>query len=159
MDGDAAKDGWVVRVLGIDLQRRNQSGDEALEDAKAPDGATPRVIWQTAKEAVDMRLEQLAGALRSYNHPDLDRIADFGLFGLTRGESVALNRALIEYDAAPTSRKPAAGSQLQQAVGAFRAVLTQHPAIVQLDKNPFGVRPAMRATLSGALDRIEQAIG
>lgn len=155
MADDQVKRAWVERVLGVSLPGEDQ-GDPPLTEA--PGGANARLVWQTAKEAVDEKLEQLAGAMRRFNDPDLNRIAEFGIFGLTRGEGVALNKALIEYDSAGPSARATASKKLRGAVAAYRGVLTQHPAIPQLDNNPFGVRPAMRATLGAALDRIEASL-
>lgn len=162
MAGTELQDAWVLRVLGVDV---STIADGATPDATpqediaaAPEGAPPRVIWRTAKEAVDEKLEKLAATLRGFHDPDLDRIAEFGLFGLTRGEGVALNKALIEYEGAAQDRKATAGGKLRQAVAAYRSVLVQHPAVKQIDSNPFGINPAMRATLGAALDRIDQVI-
>ena len=72
-----------------------------------------RAIWRDAKDAVDDGLNRLAAELRTYEDPDLERIADFGLFGLGTGENVALNKALIEFSGV----RPGAGEKLRAAVG------------------------------------------
>ena len=142
---------WLLRVLGLDLPLGASVG--AAADAE------PLAVWRDAKEAVDGKLEQLARELRGFGDPDLERIADFGLFGLTEGESVALNKALFDYQrAAPAARVGAAGN-VRKAVGAYRAALDAEPMVGLLDRNPFGVDIGVRRTLGGALDAIERGLG
>jgi len=156
-----AGDQWVQRVLGV---APGLPGSSPTGAPKPPPGATPgqridrRALWRDAKETVDDALNALGTELRSFGNPDLDRIAEFGLFGLGKGENVALAKALIEYDTAPEPRREAAGKALRQAIAGYRAILTGHPAVRQIDTNPFGVSVTMAATLGGALDRIEHSL-
>lgn len=146
-----AREAWVERVLGV---TRRKPGPGPAPQRRID----RRGIWRDAKEAVDDGLNALASELRSYDNPDLERIADLGLFALGKGENVALAKALIEYESAGDDRRPRAGAQLRQAIAGYRAVITGHPAVRQIDNNPFGVTVAMAATLGSALDQIERSI-
>ena len=122
--------------------------------AKAPAAKIDvRAIWRDAKDAVDDGLNRLAAELRTYEDPDLERIADFGLFGLGTGENVALNKALIEF----SGGRPGAGEKLRAAVGNYRTMLGKEPMVALIDSNP-AVPMSMAATIGGALTQIEQAI-
>jgi hypothetical protein len=128
---------WVTRVLGVKLR---------------PVG--PRPMPGTA---INTRVVKLADALREFDDPDLERIADEGLFGLGRGENVALMKAMIEYDAAGTERRAAAAKQLRTAVDGYRRVLA-HPFAALVDDNPLHIPIGLRTTLGAALDQIAGAL-
>jgi hypothetical protein len=119
--------------------------------------ADVRAIWRDAKDSVDEGLNKLAAELRSYEDPDLERIADFGLFGIGTGENVALNKALIEYSGAAPNRRQYAAGKLKIAIGNYRALLQKEPMVGLIDTNPV-VPMQMRATIDGALTQIEQAL-
>ena len=146
MPPDPERTEWVSRVLGVTLRPVGPR----LVSSKGP---SPRIIWRDAKETVDAGLGKLADALREYDDPDLERIADFGLFGLGRGENVALMKALMEYDAAGPERRDAATKQLRTAVDSYRKVLA-HPFAALVDANPLRVPVGLRSTLGAALDQI-----
>src|SRR5262249_31033461 len=131
-----------------------------LDDA-TPHGTRPLVdigaIWRDAKESVDEGLNKLAAELRTYDDPDLERIADYGLFGIGTGENVALNKAMIEYSRAQPGQRPDAAVRVLDAVNNYRALLRKEPMVDLIDANPV-VPMTMRATISGALEQIEQAV-
>jgi hypothetical protein len=142
--------GWVARVLGV--RPPSKAGSAAPRDT-----VNRRALWRDAKEQVDAGLERLASELRCYDDPDLERIADYGLFGLGKGENVALNKALIEYDAASPERRSAASGQLRSAIAGYRTMIQSNPMVGLIDRNPV-VPMSMGATLRGALDQIEQSL-
>lgn len=143
MADDAAKREWVERVLGV---RMPSGGGEPLLP-----------LWLDAKDAVDGRLGRLQGALRGFGDPDLDRIAEFGLNGITGRASVGLMVALREADAPGADGR--ARGKLAQAVAAYRSFLTENDAVRLIDDNPFGVDVAVQATLGAALATIERRLG
>ena len=145
------QDAWIARVLGVSV-----AGAPASE-AKPPESAMDvRATWRDAKESTDAALSALASELRTYGDPDLERIADFGLFGIGKTENVGLNKALIEFSAAAGERRAAAGKKLREAVGAYRVII-DGDLVAEIDGNPFGVKVGVRATLGRALDEIERA--
>jgi hypothetical protein len=154
---------WLQRVLGFTLPQDAATSTftpAASAAAPSPESSNDtRTIWREAKDEVDDKLNALAAALRQFDDPDMERIADFGLFGVTKGESVALMKALMDFETTPAERRATKAAPLQKAISGFRAVLTGHPFIGQIDNNPFGVTVAMRSTLGAALDQIERSIG
>jgi hypothetical protein len=148
MAGNPEQDGWVQRVLGVEPSRGAGSGQ------------TPALMmeWQGAKESVDQRIEALARELREFNDPDLERIADLGLFGITNKETVGLNVALMEFDRAPAQAKGPAAGKLRASIKAYRKALDANRMVELLDTAPFSTRVALRATMYSALDRIERAL-
>lgn len=162
MADDAAKRAWLLKVLGIDLAAREDEGTEAewteeAEDTDAPP-ADPLAIWTEAKEQVDAGLNALIRVMQAEESPTLQRIAGFGLFGLTQGQTVALNKALREYQASAGPARAAAAKQVQAAAQSYRALLTGRPVFAKLDDNPFGIEVGLVDRLGGALARIESAV-
>ena len=145
------QDAWITRVLGV-------SPDGASLSAAEPPGAAidVRATWRDAKESTDAALNALASELRTYGDPDLERIADFGLFGIGKTENVGLNKALIEFAGAAAERRATAAKKLREAVGAYRTIIAGD-LVAEIDGNPFGVKVGVRETLGRALDQIERA--
>jgi hypothetical protein len=142
---------WIKQALGIDV---------GGQDAASP-AIDVSTLWREAKEATDQRLGLLAGKLRDTGDPDLVRIADFGLFGISgggKGVNVALNKAMIEYAGSGTDKRPHAAQQLRKAVQQYRATLASNEAVRLVDNNPFGVNVAVATTLGAALEQIERAL-
>ncbi|MDE2007213.1 MAG: hypothetical protein KGI51_11645, partial [Rhodospirillales bacterium] len=140
------KRAWVARVLGV---RMPVPGGPRAEGPMLP-------MWLDAKDRVDGAIGKLQSALRGFKDPDLDRIAEMGLNGVTGRASVGLMVALREADA------PGAGEgqrrKLATAVAAYRAFLSDSPVVGLIDANPFGVGVGLRTTLGGALDAIERRL-
>jgi len=152
MSADPQRDAWVERVLGIKLAPTTTTSKPRL----AP-GARLQPVWRDAKETVDAELNILANELRDFDDPDLNRIADLGLYSLGQGENVAMMKALIEYDAASPDKRDAAGKKLKAAVEGYRKILT-NPFASLIDTNPLGVKVGLCDTLGQALSDIEGAI-
>ncbi|MCO6417382.1 hypothetical protein JYK14_14580 [Siccirubricoccus sp. KC 17139] len=137
---------WCIRVLGV---------DPAAPGAPAGPGASVLAGWQAAKEAADAQLDALARALRSRGDPDFDQIAEYGLFGITGGQStVGLIAALRGYDAAAPAERAAAGAALGKAVAAWRAQLHASALVDALEDNPLGVTVDLRGTFDAAFRQI-----
>jgi len=136
----------VLKTLGIDPASHGSS------TGTAPKG-DPRAIWRDAKDSTDAALSRLAQAMLAYEDPDLDRVAKFGLFGIGTKENVTLNKALIEFNAAPPERRAEMGKKLLAAVQAYRIVLGGN-LVGLIDTNPYGVATGLRSVLGAALDDI-----
>lgn len=143
---DPEKDRWVLKTLGINPASRGS------KTGTAPKG-DPRAIWREAKETTDAALSRLAQAMLAYEDPDLDRVAKFGLFGIGSKENVALNKALIEFNAVPPGRRAEMGKKLLATVEAYRTVLGGN-LVGLIDSNPYGVATGLRSVLGSALDDI-----
>jgi hypothetical protein len=141
---DAKKTDWVSRTLGVQFQRRQPS-------------AGPREkllpIWVDAKETVDAYITRLQEALREQEDEDLESIAEFGLYGVTTGQSVGLMAALRDADSSGSAQ---AYEKVQDAVEDYRDYLEGAPIVDLVEDNPFGVQVPLRGTLIPALDELER---
>lgn len=147
MADKAAQAEWVQRVLGIDMSAGGAVGATKMA------GGRPKLmpIWIDAKEAVDEGIGKLQTALRSTGDGDLEQIAEFGLFGATEGENVAMMKALREADGGAEN-----GLRLvRDAVADYRDFLAGAPIVDLIEKNPFGVTVPMRRTLGAALKELD----
>jgi hypothetical protein len=146
MEYDKEKRDWLNRVLGIQLG--------GSDGGKSIGPLMP--VWLDAKEEVDARLGKLQSSLRGYDNPDLNRIAEFGLNGVTGTRSVGLMTALREADAAGADAKTR--KKLADAVSAYRGFLDTSDVVDLIDDNPFDVAIGLKATLGRALDAIARQI-
>lgn len=115
-------------------------------------------LWTAAREATGEQIGKLQAQLKESGLPLFERIADKGLHGVTEGQLVAMQAALMGYDAAAGPAREAALVKLRAAVAAMRAFLGSNPVLPLLEQNPFGVEVSLRAELGGALDAIETAM-
>ncbi|WP_149538005.1 hypothetical protein [Siccirubricoccus phaeus] len=153
MPANTTQTEWVRRVLGI-----GPAGGASAQP-NAPTGpASPALpVWREAKEAVDAQIDALAKALRGYGHPDLDRIADLGLYGIGAREGVGIMRALLQFDAASAEGRAQAAKAVRSATAAWRALLAGNKVVALIDRNP-EVPVTMQATLGRALDDIDSIL-
>lgn len=140
---DTAGRAWIERVLGFKL-------DEGV--SRKP--LLP--IWAAAKDEVDGQLNSLRSVLESYKHPDLHRIAEYGLYGVTERSTVALMAALRDADA--SAGNDAARQKLAGVITRYRADLDENRGVQLIDRNPFGVSVGLRQRLGDALAEIERQL-
>ena len=136
-------------------------GDPApAEDATGGTGPSvdPMEIWREAKEAVDNAIERLRSALKSSGDAALERIADYGLNGLSDGNQTALMRRLFDYRSASADTRDTLAGPLVAEIAKYREMLFASPVIDLCERNPFGVAVAIRKPLDTALDRIEKSV-
>lgn len=139
-------DAWLEHVLGFRIPQGAPSA-----------GADVLATWRDAKDSVDGRLSVLSARLRATDDPDLERIADFGLFRIGTGEGVALTKALFDYSRAAPAEQAGPGKAVRAAVQKYRAALDTN-LVRLIDANPLDVEIGLEATIGGALDAIEQAL-
>lgn len=150
--GDAAGAAAAIKALAAAIAAAEQESSAA---GKVP----PIEIWVAAKEKVDAGISRLQAALRRLKHPDTDRIAEFGLAGLSGGSvQTSLMTALMTFGNAPAADRQKAAGAVRQAIGAYRGFLSGNRLVELCEKNPFGVPLDLRGTLGGALDRIEATL-
>ena len=147
MAGTEPQAAWVHRVLGVNTSAGVQDGD----------ASSPMLpIWLDAKDEADKQIGALQQALRGFDDPDLQRIAEFGLNGVTGKSSVGLMVALREAD------QPGGGGEarvkLGEAIEGYRRFLSDDKIVDMLEENPFGVTVTLRKTLGGALDTLVNRI-
>ena len=131
---------WVSRVLGV--------------TAAGPAASSPSLlaVWRDAKERVDGNIATLQDRMRKLSGvPQLAKLADGGLSGLTGKRSVGMMVALMEAEGGRPEK-------LHKATAAFRTFLASGVAAT-IDDNPFRIAVGLVGTLGGALDEIERRIG
>ncbi len=137
---------------------------EALVQAEASavpstSGSKPQDIWNAAKETVDEGLAKLQSALRSIRHPDTQRIAEFGLAGVSGGQiQTKMMTALLTHTRAGIEDRAKAAASLRGVISEYRAFLRGNRLVALCDENPFGVTVNLRSGLGEALDRIEETL-
>jgi hypothetical protein len=144
-----------IRTLTQDLTAAEGAGTGQT----APETPTvdPMVIWQDAKELADVSITALQKALKGFDDPDLQRIAEMGLNGVTDGFQTALMKALFEYkqSAAGEARAKAAANIAAKA-RELRGLVESDQIIALCENNPFNVAVSIRAPLSQALTELEK---
>lgn len=145
---DTAKNEWIMRVLGVRVGASNGTFDLSSFKSSWTKAAE---TWQGASDAVDGQIGKLQGALRGNNDPDLKRIADAGLNGITGNHKVPVMVAIREVSAAGADSIAQRVASARKAVDAFSKHLATDPRVGACDRNPFGVSVSIRATLEPAL--------
>lgn len=178
---DAADDrrDWVRRVLGVTLGDASGAETDVIEELGLDDddeveaeeleaiSGTPepprlRVptqkllpIWIAKKEELDGAIDRLQRALRDDGDEGLLRIAEYGLYKVTEGNSVRLMAALREVDATKSNE---AVAKAYAAVAAFRTFLASSSGVDIIENNPVDVPVPVRETLRAALDELSSAV-
>jgi hypothetical protein len=142
---DKTKADWVRGVLGVEFAPKVQ----------APSGPRAKLlpIWTEAKEKADTGIAKLQDALREQEDEDLESIAEFGLYGVTTGQSVRLMAALRDADSAGSDK---AYETVRDAVEDYRDYLEGAPIVDLVEDNPFGVQVPLRGILIPALEELER---
>ena len=139
-----------IRTLTQDLLAAEQ-GDGGGSSPKAD----PMIVWRDAKEAVDVSIGALQSTLRGIDDPDLKRIADVGLNGITDGLQTRLMAALFDYNKSSGEGRAKAAAVLRTRAGELRKMIEGDPIIALCEDNPFGVKVAIRGPLGAALTELE----
>lgn len=153
----AIAQGEAEQALG--LLRQLAQALAALEAGGTAPGTTagdPMIVWRDAKEDCDTGISALQSVLRRHDDPDLTRIADLGLHGLTDGLQSRLMAALMDFRNASGEGRPIAGAKLATAAAELRDRIQADPVIALCEDNPFGIAVSIRAPLSAALTEVER---
>lgn len=151
------RDGAVDPALsGLRAVQQGLKSAPAEPATAAPD-ADPLSIWNAAKEATDGAISALQNKIRQFPDPDLERIAEMGLNGITQGNQTALMKHLMEFQNVDADARPKAAAALQAQCAQYRAFLADSTLITLCEQNPFGVTVDLRNHLGKALDQIDQA--
>lgn len=143
---------FVEKFLGVVPDKA------ASTDARDAEKLDPLSRWREGKERADQSIAALQQALKHQNIPALNRIADFGLNGLSDRNQTSLMKALFEFsNADPKSRKEE-GQRLSEQVSAYRKMIETDEVLQLCENNPFGLSVDIRGPLLSALDHIEKAI-
>lgn len=151
------RDGAVDPALaGLRAIQQGLKAAPAEPEGTAPD-ADPLTIWNAAKEATDGAISALQSKIRQIPDPDLERIAEMGLNGITQGNQTALMKHLMEFRQVDAAGRPKAAAALQAQCKEYRAFLANSELITLCEQNPFGVTVDLRKQLGKALDEIDRA--
>ncbi|MBL4915612.1 hypothetical protein [Szabonella alba] len=116
----------------------------------------PLDVWNAAKEATDVAIGALQSKLGQIADPDLERIAKFGLNGITEGNQTALMKHLFAYRQSTGEARAKAAAALRSQTAAYRAFLQSNELIDLCENNPFGVAVDLRGPLGTALAEIDR---
>lgn len=151
------KEGAVERAVTA-LKSLGQ-GLAAAGDGAGASPAAPTLdalaLWRDAKEACDAGVAALQQKILSFDHPDLRRIAEFGLNGVTDGVQTGLMAALFTYNSAAGPDRVKAARVVAMRAAEARKVLEGDQIIALCENNPFGVKVDIRGTLGVALRKLE----
>jgi len=147
-----AKSAWIERVLGV---RISTAGNGAGGAAGGIDAALAQ--WRQADEAVGEQLNSLRKILLGTSDPDLHRIAEFGLNGITGRYKVGLQAALMELDRAAPAARPAIAGKAVKFAAAFRQFVQTDKRVAACDACP-ATPVSISRTLGDSLARLEQAL-
>lgn len=147
----------LLKELGASLSGGGSTETTGTSSTGDESGSNdPLRVWRNAKETCDVGISALQKALKTFDHPDLHRIAELGLNGLTDGMQNRLMAAVMDFrDAVGDGRKTAAAALLKQAA-VLRQQLDADDIVTLCEKNPFGVSVAIRAPMAAALTELER---
>lgn len=114
--------------------------------------------WEAARSEVSARLDKLFLTISTYDDPDTQRIAEFGLNELTVGNNTALIAGLLDFGRASDAARGDAAGALVKSMDSFRQFLASDKTIELLDNNPFGTNPRIVETLTATLNDIQRQV-
>ena len=171
----SARDAWVTKVLGINLDNLPRSGarPDPARTAKAtrplPARPLPRLPtrktfvsvtgmqrWEQAQDEAAAQVTQLAATLKQTGDVTLEQVARRSMAEITRRLRADLAGVLEAVDAKPGQDEPRQAAR--KAVATYRERLATDGLIRLLDDNPYGVPVNILSTLSAVLDEIDQSL-
>lgn len=117
-----------------------------------------RVLWQSAKDQVADRISELQRALKNSDDSDLQRIAEYGLHGITGRFQVGLRVALAELDHATGNAVQQTRDRALQIVDEYEEFIRTDRLVKLVDENPMQVEVGVRSTLGSALKELRSAL-
>lgn len=159
-----ADDAAAAKTALLELGAILKSGAPGGTGTPAAGGAgaavdLPKVLitWRSASESVDSQVSSLQAALRGTNDADFERIAEFGLNGITGNHRVKLRAALMGLERASDDTRPALAKAARSAVAGFRGFIASDDVVGLVDENPF-VSTTIQRTLGDALGALEESL-
>lgn len=154
--GALIKEGAVERAITA-LKTLSQDLTAAEQIGSAPTAPTldALAVWREAKEACDVGVSALQQKILSFDDPDLRRIGEFGLNGVTDGVQTALMAALFSYNSTSGAERAKAAAVVAARAAEARKLLEGDAIIALVEENPFGVKVDIRGTLGAALKQLE----
>jgi hypothetical protein len=150
-DGAVERAVPAIKTLSQDLAAAEQIGG----GGPAAPTLDALAVWRDAKEACDVGISALQQKILSFDDPDLRRIAEFGLNGVTDGVQTGLMAALFTYNSTSGADRIKAAATVAARAADARKVLEGDQIIALVEDNPFGVKVDIRGTLGAALRQLE----
>ncbi len=138
--------------------RRYIGGLSASDVAAVPDLTELADLFLDAKAEADRSLTGLRRALLDEGDPDTKRIAEFGLNGLTNGNSVTLMAALTDLRRAGPDTRADAIRAVRSQCDRYRDFLARDEMIGLCEDNPFDGGVTIVGPLTRALNAIDAAL-
>lgn len=150
------KEGAVERAISA-LKTLSQDLTAAEQIGSTPTAPTldALALWRDAKEACDVGISALQQKIMSFDDPDLRRIAEFGLNGVTEGVQTGLMAALFTYNSTSGADRIKAAAVVAARAAEARKLLEGDQVIALVEDNPFGVKVDIRGTLGATLRQLE----
>lgn len=158
---------WLAQVLGVRFvvaETPRRRAPIPLRPVARDDGGTGfasvdgRRIWDDAVDAVRSELIDLSDTLSDLDDADLDTIADLAPAELVRRLGRDIDAALVAVDAAAPGDAARVRKSARDSLSACRSLIDGDVLITLLERNPYGVPVSIRATLTGALDRLDRLV-
>jgi hypothetical protein len=144
---------WIARVLGIDIVPRVPATPNAFKQMLD----AVQTLADAQAEA-DKQLSELQTALRKTDDAALQRIAEFGLNGITGKVRVSLQAAIFALTNTGSASDLASLRKAAEAAGQYADLLRSDRRVRACDGNPFGVHCALARTLIPPLQRLRKAL-
>ncbi|MCX7560148.1 hypothetical protein OS190_11265 [Sulfitobacter sp. F26204] len=150
----------ILKALDIAIAAGDFAKAQKLLDVSQKAMPTPPLlgIWTEARSKVARQIGELEDALRSFDSPLFQRIAEFGLAAFTGKKLTNMAVAVREYDGANPKDRETEENKLRIAVNEMQAFSQNDEVLGMLDDNPLGVTLTLRQTLSEALATLEREI-
>ena len=133
-----------------------QAALKAAEEDVA--SSNPSDNWIEARNTVNVSLAAFRSKLSASDDPNLKRIAEHGLSGITDGNNVALMAALVGYNTSSPADRGKNAEAVQKRINEYREFLASSRLIGLCEQNPFGQSIEIRGPLTIALDKLETAV-
>lgn len=138
--------------------RRYIGGLSGAGGSALPDLTELADLFLDAKAEADRSLTGLRRALLDEGDPDAKRLAEFGLNGLTDGNSVTLMAALTDLRRAGPDKRAGAIRAVRNQCASYRDFLARDEMIGLCEDNPFDGGVTIVAPLTRALNAIDAAL-
>ncbi|QDY70783.1 hypothetical protein [Qingshengfaniella alkalisoli] len=156
--GDASQATTALTRIRDAIVEARKAGSPTPEQEDTSDTENPADIWIDAKGEADASLGPLMSHLASSTDPNLQRIARFGLNGVTKGNNTALMAALMGYNSASGDARAQRAKDVIAQIDAYSSFLASDPIIALCEDNPFGQTVSIRAPLTKALKRMKTSL-
>jgi hypothetical protein len=116
-------------------------------------------IYMMGRQTAAASIAALQAELEQHDDPNAERIAKFGLLGLTGGNHVQIMQAILDYENAAAPDRPAKAATLLAAFDALEEHLSGSALVALVEDNASNTPVSIRAPLNAAIATIRRKIG